>query len=111
MVRVKKKVQQKDEDEARQKSALTHQLTVARKQAMRATREKHIQILGMLPAAAIPRHLENIREQSAITIQSQWRGHLIRKDFSMWKQTIVKTKSAILIQRFVSIYRCQLSSI
>lgn len=86
------------------KSALTHQLTVARKQAMRATREKQIQILGMLPASAISRHLENMREHSALTIQTAWRGHNVRRDFTQRKQKIVRVKSAVVIQRCVSAY-------
>ena len=103
LYRVKKRIQQKTEDEERMRSALTHQLTVARKQAMRATREKHIQILGMLPASAIPRHLENMREQSAVTIQAVWRGHNVRRDFSQRKHKIVRVKSAVIIQRWVSV--------
>ena len=69
---------------------------------MRATREKHMQILGTLSAAAIPKHLENLRIQAAITVQSAWRGHAERKTFADKKTFIIRTRAAVAIQRMVS---------
>lgn len=98
---MKKTVQKKAEDEHKMQSALQHLLTVSRKKAMRATREKHMQILGMLPAAAIPKHLENVRIQAAICVQSVWRGHVERRSYANRKSLVIRTRAAIIIQRVV----------
>jgi len=60
-----------------------------------------MQILGMLPASAVPKHMENIRQSSALTIQSAWRGFLVRKEFEECKSEKVKSRSAIILQRAV----------
>ncbi|KAF6020782.1 IQCB1 [Bugula neritina] len=99
--RIKRTVQKKVQDEQRIQIELQHQLVVARKKAMRATREKTMQILGMLPASAVPKHMENIRQSSALTIQSAWRGFLVRKEFEECKSEKVKSRSAIILQRAV----------
>ncbi|XP_067948750.1 IQ calmodulin-binding motif-containing protein 1-like [Watersipora subatra] len=97
--RVKQKVQKKIADEQKQQSALQHQLLVSRKKAMRATREKNMQILNMLPAAAIPKHLENVQLQAAITVQAAWRGYVQRKVFGNLRTEVSRTKAATTIQR------------
>lgn len=94
-------MKQKVEDEQKLQSELQHQLTVARKKAMRATREKHMQILGMLPASAIPKHLEKERLQSAVMIQSSWRGFVERRRFVDRRTLITRMRSATVIQRAV----------
>lgn len=68
---------------------------------MRVTREKHMQILDMLPAAAIPKHLENVRIEAAVCVQSAWRGFLQRRTFADKKSLIIQTRAAIRIQRVV----------
>lgn len=100
---MKKKLNEKEHDEKKMQSELQHQLVVARKKAMRATREKQIQIISMLPPSAVQKYLEESREQAAVKIQSTWRGHQVRKTVSDRKITNSRNKAAIVIQRGVSV--------
>jgi len=70
---------------------------------MRQTREKQIQMLSILPAADIPKYLEDERERAALSIQKAWRGHAVRTELTDRKISMRRARAAIIIQRKVNI--------
>lgn len=96
-------MKQKVEDDRKMRVELQHQLVVSRKRAMRATREKHMQIIGMLPASSIQKYLEEVRQQSAVRIQASWRGYGTRRLLADRKDLAVRGRAAVVIQRAVRV--------
>lgn len=51
----------------------------------------------------VDKHMREIEEKSALTIQRHWRAFRTRRNFHQQKQCLKQYKAAVLIQRAVSI--------
>ncbi|XP_029461066.1 IQ calmodulin-binding motif-containing protein 1 [Rhinatrema bivittatum] len=84
---------QKEEEDLKQ------QLQLERRRAMRAFREKQLTLLEIVHAGQVDRHMQEMQEKSALTIQRHWRGHKERKSFHQQRRALKQYKAAVTIQR------------
>ncbi|KAK2176926.1 hypothetical protein NP493_630g00039 [Ridgeia piscesae] len=87
--------------EEKVQAELRHMLLIQRRHAMRDLREKQLEMLTLLPAAEVQKHLEQEKLQSAVKIQALWRGHMTRKCLASTQKGVRETRAAICLQRGV----------
>ncbi|XP_072020773.1 IQ calmodulin-binding motif-containing protein 1-like [Amphiura filiformis] len=85
----------------RQQRELEHQLLVARRQAIRQTRQKHLDMITAMKPGDVNKFLEMHQISAAIAIQARWKGVLERRKLGLRKATAKQVKAAITIQRCV----------
>ncbi|NP_001084650.1 IQ motif containing B1 L homeolog isoform X1 [Xenopus laevis] len=83
----------------REEEALRHQLQLNRVRAMRRFREKQLALLEIVHAGQMDKHLREMQERAALTIQKSWRGYKERRQFHKQKIHLAQYKAAICIQR------------
>ncbi|KAJ8035612.1 IQ calmodulin-binding motif-containing protein 1 [Holothuria leucospilota] len=98
--------EKKDQQKAshRQERELQHQLLVARRRAMRETRQKQLDMITAMHPADIDKYLEISQIQSAVKLQAIWRGVLERRKLGLRKATAQQVRAAITIQRYIRRY-------
>ncbi|XP_066467855.1 IQ calmodulin-binding motif-containing protein 1 [Tiliqua scincoides] len=80
---------------------LKQQLQLQRQRAMRLFHERQLTLLEIVDAGQVDKHVHEIEEKSALTIQRHWRAFRIRRNFHQQKQYLKQYKAAVLIQRVV----------
>ncbi|XP_039272967.2 IQ calmodulin-binding motif-containing protein 1-like [Styela clava] len=78
-----------------------HAAEMKRKQSVRSTREKQLQMLEIVPANKVNSHIQKEEEKAAVKIQTIWRGASQRKQFANKQYIHHASKAAIVIQRAV----------
>uniref|UniRef100_A0A670KFQ7 IQ motif containing B1 n=1 Tax=Podarcis muralis TaxID=64176 RepID=A0A670KFQ7_PODMU len=86
---------QKEEEELRQ------QLQLRRQRAMRLFHERQLTLLEIVHPGQVDKHMHEMEEKSAITIQRYWRAFRERRNFHHQKKSLKQYKAAVLIQRAV----------
>ncbi|KAJ6665448.1 hypothetical protein lerEdw1_003289 [Lerista edwardsae] len=80
---------------------LKQQLQLQRQRAMRLFHERQLTLLEIVDAGQVDKHVREIEEKSALTIQRHWRAFRTRRNFHQQKQYLKQYKAAVLIQRAV----------
>lgn len=80
---------------------LKQQLQLQRQRAMRLFHERQLTLLEIVDAGQIDKHMHEIEEKAAITIQRYWRAFRTRRNFHQQKQYLKQYKAAVVIQRMV----------
>ena len=99
--RAKKEVGEKKKLKKQVEDELKFQLLLDHRRRQRQRKIDMVEILQILQPNQIENYLEKQREYSATVIQSNYRGYRHRKLLSSIKDTKIKIKSAICIQRAV----------
>ncbi|XP_041460563.1 IQ calmodulin-binding motif-containing protein 1-like [Lytechinus variegatus] len=99
--RAKKEEKSRIQEYEREQKELEHQLLMARRKAIRETRQKQLDMISAMPPGDVNKYLEMSQIQCAIRIQARWRGVLERRKLGLRKATAQQVKAAITIQRLV----------
>lgn len=83
----------------REQKELQNQLIVARRQAVRLTRQKQLDMITAMKPADVNSFLEMHQIQAAIKIQARWKGVRERRKLGLRKATAKQVRAAIVIQR------------
>ncbi|XP_053259586.1 IQ calmodulin-binding motif-containing protein 1 isoform X1 [Podarcis raffonei] len=86
---------QKEEEDLRQ------QLQLRRQRAMRLFHERQLTLLEIVHPGQVDKHMHEMKEKSAITIQRYWRAFRERRNFHHQKKSLKQYKAAVVIQRAV----------
>nr|XP_056717252.1 IQ calmodulin-binding motif-containing protein 1 [Euleptes europaea] len=86
---------QKEEENLRQ------QLQLQRQRAMRLFHERQLTLLEIVHAGQVDKHMREIEDKSALTIQRHWRAFRARRNFLQQKQSLKQYKAAVIIQKAV----------
>ncbi|XP_076456279.1 IQ calmodulin-binding motif-containing protein 1-like [Babylonia areolata] len=87
--------------ETRVQTELQRRLVANRQRLMIQLKEKHLQVLEILPADQIERYLMKEKSSAAVRIQTMWRGHRERSQLTRRQEVAQQVKAAIKIQRAV----------
>ncbi|KAE8581654.1 hypothetical protein XENTR_v10024880 [Xenopus tropicalis] len=83
----------------REEEALRQQLQLHRLRAMRRFREKQLALLEIVHPGQMDKHLREVQEKAAQTIQRIWGGYRERRKFHKQKVHLAQYKAAVCIQR------------
>ncbi|XP_030828844.1 IQ calmodulin-binding motif-containing protein 1 [Strongylocentrotus purpuratus] len=97
--RAKKVEKSRIQEYEREQKELEHQLLMARRKAIRETRQKQLDMISAMPPGDVNKYLAMSQIQCAIRIQARWRGVLERRKLGLRKATARQVKAAITIQR------------
>nr|XP_003214945.2 PREDICTED: IQ calmodulin-binding motif-containing protein 1 isoform X2 [Anolis carolinensis] len=86
---------QKEEEDLHQ------QLHLQRQRAMRMFHERQLTMLEIVHAGQVDKHMLEIKEKSALTIQRYWRAFKTRRNFQLQKKSLQQYKAAVILQRAV----------
>ncbi|XP_039611170.1 IQ calmodulin-binding motif-containing protein 1-like [Polypterus senegalus] len=86
---------QKEEEELR------HHLLLQRQRAIRRFHQRQLELLQIIPAELLNRHIQDQEMKAALLIQRHWRGHRERRNFHQQKQALKQYKAAVTLQRAV----------
>lgn len=78
---------------------LRRQLQLQRQRAIREFRQRQLDMLEIVPASLVDRHMREQERKAVVLIQKQWRGHKERKGFHLQKQALKQFKAAVTLQR------------
>nr|XP_060630556.1 IQ calmodulin-binding motif-containing protein 1 isoform X1 [Anolis sagrei ordinatus] len=97
------KREQKLQDLRKQKEEedLHQQLHLQRHRAMRLFHERQLTMLEIVHAGQVDKHILEIKEKSALTIQRYWRAFKARRNFQCQKKSLQQYKAAVILQRAV----------
>ncbi|XP_072173567.1 IQ calmodulin-binding motif-containing protein 1-like [Diadema setosum] len=99
--RQKKEEKSRVHEYEKEQRELQHQLLMARRKAIRETRQKQLDMISAMHPADVNKYLALSQIQSAIRIQARWRGVLERRKLGLRKASALQVKAAITIQRHV----------
>uniref|UniRef100_A0A8C5WP70 IQ motif containing B1 n=1 Tax=Laticauda laticaudata TaxID=8630 RepID=A0A8C5WP70_LATLA len=85
----------------REEESLRQQLQLQRQRAMRLFHERQLTLLEIVHAGQIDKHMHEMKEKAALTIQRYWRAFKARRNFHQQKRNLKEYKAAVLIQRAV----------
>uniref|UniRef100_A0A1W7RGI8 IQ motif containing B1 n=1 Tax=Agkistrodon contortrix contortrix TaxID=8713 RepID=A0A1W7RGI8_AGKCO len=85
----------------REEEDLRQQLQLQRQRAMRLFHERQLTLLEIVHAGQVDKHMHEMREKAALTIQRYWRAFKARRNFHQQKRNLKEYKAAVLIQRAV----------
>ncbi|ETE67567.1 IQ calmodulin-binding motif-containing protein 1 [Ophiophagus hannah] len=85
----------------REEECLRQQLQLQRQRAMRLFHERQLTLLEIVHAGQIDKHMHEMKEKAALTIQRYWRAFKARRNFHQQKRNLKEYKAAVLIQRAV----------
>uniref|UniRef100_A0A8C6VH37 IQ motif containing B1 n=1 Tax=Naja naja TaxID=35670 RepID=A0A8C6VH37_NAJNA len=85
----------------REEECLRQQLQLQRQRAMRLFHERQLTLLEIVHAGQIDKHMHEMKEKAALTIQRYWRAFKARSNFHQQKRNLKEYKAAVLIQRAV----------
>uniref|UniRef100_A0A670YH45 IQ motif containing B1 n=1 Tax=Pseudonaja textilis TaxID=8673 RepID=A0A670YH45_PSETE len=83
----------------REEESLRQQLQLQRQRAMRLFHERQLTLLEIVHAGQIDKHMHEMKEKAALTIQTYWRAFKARRNFHQQKRNLKEYKAAVLIQR------------
>ncbi|XP_074857361.1 IQ calmodulin-binding motif-containing protein 1 isoform X2 [Carettochelys insculpta] len=78
---------------------LRQQLKLQRQRAMRLFHERQLTLLEVVHAGQLDRHIQEIEEKAALTIQRHWRGYRARRNLHQQRESLKQYKAAVIIQR------------
>ncbi|MGH0170000.1 UNVERIFIED_CONTAM: hypothetical protein FKN15_058112 [Acipenser sinensis] len=78
---------------------LRRQLQLQRQRVIREFRQRQLDMLDIVPASLVDRHMQEQERKAVVLIQKQWRGHKERKGFHLQKQALKQFKAAVTLQR------------
>ncbi|XP_022084664.1 IQ calmodulin-binding motif-containing protein 1-like [Acanthaster planci] len=88
-------------EKERERRELQHQLLVSRRQAIRQTRQKQLDMIAAMAPGKVDRYLQMSQIAAAVKLQARWRGILERRKLGLRKATAQQVRAAITIQRVV----------
>lgn len=97
--RAKKEEKSRVHEYEREQKELEHQLLMARRKAIRQTRQKQLDMISAMAPGDVSKYLELSQIQCAVKIQARWRGVLERRKLGLRKASAQQVKAAITIQR------------
>ncbi|XP_048340462.1 IQ calmodulin-binding motif-containing protein 1 [Sphaerodactylus townsendi] len=80
---------------------LLQQLQLQRQRAMRQFHERQLTLLEIVHAGQVDKHMREMEDKSAVTIQRHWRAFRARKKFLQEKQSLKQYRAAVIIQKVV----------
>uniref|UniRef100_A0A8D0HJN3 IQ motif containing B1 n=1 Tax=Sphenodon punctatus TaxID=8508 RepID=A0A8D0HJN3_SPHPU len=99
--RAKREQETRELQRRREDDALRQQVRLQRQQAMRLFHERQLTLLEIVHASQVDKHVHEVEEKSALTIQRHWRGCRARRNFHQQRQSLQQHKAAVIIQRVV----------
>ncbi|KAL8570993.1 hypothetical protein ACOMHN_037853 [Nucella lapillus] len=87
--------------ETKVQTELQRRLVANRQRLMVQLKEKHLQVLEILPADQIEKYLMKEKATAAVRIQTLWRGHRERTQLTRRQEVAQQVRAAIRIQRAV----------
>ncbi|XP_034984748.2 IQ calmodulin-binding motif-containing protein 1 isoform X2 [Zootoca vivipara] len=99
--RAKRKQELQGLNKQKEEEDLHQQLQLRRQRAMRLFHERQLTLLEIVHAGQVDKHMHEMEEKSAITIQKYWRAFRERRNFHHQKKSLKQYKAAVLIQRAV----------
>lgn len=87
--------------ETRVQTELQRRMDAKRRKMMIYLKEKHLQVMEVLPAAQVEKFLMKEKQSAALRIQTLWRGHKERNQLTRRQEVAQQVKAAIKIQRMV----------
>ncbi|KAL7991802.1 hypothetical protein Chor_016058 [Crotalus horridus] len=100
--RAKKEQELQSLKRRREEEHLRQQLQLQRQRAMRLFHERQLTLLEIVHAGQVDKHMHEMREKAALTIQRYWRAFKARRNFHQQKRNLKEYKAAVLIQRAAS---------
>ncbi|XP_015264291.1 PREDICTED: IQ calmodulin-binding motif-containing protein 1 [Gekko japonicus] len=85
----------------KEEESLRQQLQLQRQRAMRLFHERQLTLLEIVHAGQVDKHMHEMEEKSALTIQRHWRAFRARRNFLQQKQSLKQYKMAVVIQKAV----------
>ncbi|XP_060118446.1 IQ calmodulin-binding motif-containing protein 1 [Heteronotia binoei] len=85
----------------KEEESLLQQLQLQRQRAMRLFHERQLTLLEIVHAGQVDKHMREIEDKSAVTIQRHWRAFRARRIFLQQKQSLRQHKMAVVIQKAV----------
>ncbi|XP_077176651.1 IQ calmodulin-binding motif-containing protein 1 isoform X2 [Paroedura picta] len=85
----------------KEEESLRQQLQLQRQRAMRLFHERQLTLLEIVHAGQVNKHMREMEDKSALTIQRHWRAYRARRNFLQQKQSLKHYKMAVVIQKAV----------
>lgn len=82
-------------------SEMRYETELERKRCLRSARERQLQMLEIVPARHVNKHIQKEEEKAAVKIQSAWKGASQRKRYEAEQALLKRVNAAIIIQRAV----------
>ncbi|XP_044294253.1 IQ calmodulin-binding motif-containing protein 1 isoform X2 [Varanus komodoensis] len=99
--RAKREQELQDLKKKKEEESLRQQVQLQRKRAMRLFHERQLTLLEIVHPGQVEKHIHEMKENAALTIQKYWRAFRARRNFHQQKTHLKQYKAAILIQRTV----------
>ncbi|XP_042301013.1 LOW QUALITY PROTEIN: IQ calmodulin-binding motif-containing protein 1 [Sceloporus undulatus] len=99
--RAKRERELQDLKKQKKEEELQQQLQLQRQRAMRLFHERQLTVLEIVHAGQVDKHMHEMKEKSAITIQRYWRAFKARRNFQQQKKSLQQYKAAVILQRAV----------
>ncbi|XP_071942070.1 IQ calmodulin-binding motif-containing protein 1-like [Antedon mediterranea] len=99
--RAKQEVRDRKMDRDRRQRELHHQLLVSRRQALRDSRQKQLDMIAALHPSDVNQYLQKSQVNAAVKIQAHWKGYQERQRLGLRKATAQQVKAAMVIQSYV----------
>ncbi|KAJ7345894.1 hypothetical protein JRQ81_001844 [Phrynocephalus forsythii] len=99
--RAKKEQELKSLKKQKEEESLRQQLQLQRQRAMRQFHERQLTLLEIVHAGQVDKHIHEMEERAALTIQRYWRGYRARRNFHQQKKYLQQYKAAVVLQRAV----------
>ncbi|XP_038049435.1 IQ calmodulin-binding motif-containing protein 1-like [Patiria miniata] len=88
-------------EKERERRELQHQLLVSRRQAIRQTRQKQLDMITAMAPGKVDAYLQMSQIAAAVKLQARWRGIIERRKLGLRQATAKQVRAAITIQRVV----------
>ncbi|XP_054826830.1 IQ calmodulin-binding motif-containing protein 1 [Eublepharis macularius] len=99
--RAKREQEMKHLRKLKEEESLHQQLKLQRQRAMRIFHERQLTLLEIVHPGQIDKHMHEMEDKSALTIQRHWRAFRARRHFLQQKQSLKQHKAAFIIQKAV----------
>ncbi|KAH0621298.1 hypothetical protein JD844_022434 [Phrynosoma platyrhinos] len=99
--RAKRERELQDLQKQKEEEELCRQLQLQRQRAMRLFHERQLTVLEIVHAGQVEKHMHEMKEKSAKTIQRYWRAFKARRNFQQQKKYLQQYKAAVILQRAV----------
>ncbi|KAG1682114.1 IQ calmodulin-binding motif-containing protein 1 [Nymphon striatum] len=94
-------------DEKRKKQLsleLKQNEAINRKQEMRKSKQRQLEMLTMIPASQVENYFQNEQNIAATKMQAIWRGYKSRKQYPQIRYDVLRHRAAVIIQTQVRIW-------